>query len=635
MRSFKVNAVLVSCVMLVASSAMSVRAHETGFFGGACRHGGAQGFKPGDELLVTPRPHETMDILRDVPANFFWGNVTGVNYLTETKNQHIPQYCGSCWAMGTTSALSDRLHIATYKSGSCAEPAPIFSPQVLINCRGGGSCEGGMPSLVYRYIHEHGLPDETCQNYVAADLECSPYGVCETCTPGTPPEPFLPGTCSPIKNYKKLGIQEFGNVHGGSNVDKTGRVLSGADKMKAELYARGPISCGIHVTKAFEAYSGGIFSEFTMFPVPNHELSVVGWGVDADSGEEFWIGRNSWGTAWGEQGYFRIKMGSRNLGIEHSCTFGVPTVQSVKASTEKKTEEEEVHKKKFTIDATVTAGTYHNYDKPCAKHDMNRREKYPTSTALHEVRAGKIVAPPASYDIRDIGGVNYASINRNQHIPTYCGSCWAHGTASALSDRIMLMRGSAFPEIDLAPQELVNCVTANESNGCSGGDPTAAYEWIKANKIVDETCQIYEAKDKSCDAMGTCFNCMPGEGCFPMPKGSFTQYGIEEHGTVSGEAAMMAEIAANGPIGCGVCVTPEFEAYSGGIFHDTTGCKEIGHEIPVTGYGTDDDGTPYWIARNSWGTYWGEAGWFRIVRGIDNLGIEDACDWATPSALSR
>ena len=69
--------------------------------------------------------------------------------------------CGSCWAMGPTSALSDRLAIMRNKTF----PQINLSPQVIINCRGGGSCNGGNPGGVYEYIHSNGIPDETCQNY--------------------------------------------------------------------------------------------------------------------------------------------------------------------------------------------------------------------------------------------------------------------------------------------------------------------------------------------------------------------------------------------------------------------------------------------------------------------------------------
>eukprot|EP01017_Pseudomicrothorax_dubius_P025241 TRINITY_DN2704_c0_g1_i5.p1 TRINITY_DN2704_c0_g1~~TRINITY_DN2704_c0_g1_i5.p1 ORF type:complete len:108 (+),score=38.95 TRINITY_DN2704_c0_g1_i5:66-389(+) len=102
------------------------------------------------------------------------------------------------------------------------------------------------------------------------------------------------------------------------------RDSSGVDQIKAEVFARGPVACEIHADDAFEDYKSGIYEEFVLFNIPNHILSIVGWGIE--NGVEYWIGRNSWGTYWGEQGFFRIRMHKRNLGIERRCYWAVPKI---------------------------------------------------------------------------------------------------------------------------------------------------------------------------------------------------------------------------------------------------------------------------------------------------------------------
>lgn len=244
-----------------------------------------------------------------LPTAWDWRNVSGTNYLSWTRNQHIPQYCGSCWAHGPTSALADRLNIL---NGAAFEQYAL-SPQVIINCKAGGTCNGGDPLGVYKYGNTSGIPDDTCQQYVAkdpAEYSCSPMQQCMTCVPPAP-APGQEGNCSAIETFPRYYVSAYGSV-------------SGIQAMKEQIYQYGPIGCGVDASAQFELYTGGIFSEWILFPEINHEISVVGWGVENNT--EYWIGRNSWGTYWGENGFFRILMGKDNLDIEKDCDWGIPTL---------------------------------------------------------------------------------------------------------------------------------------------------------------------------------------------------------------------------------------------------------------------------------------------------------------------
>jgi len=62
------------------------------------------------EHVTSPQPKDLLNSTA-LPTNFFWGDINGTNYLSWTRNQHIPQFCGSCWAHGTSSSFADRINI--------------------------------------------------------------------------------------------------------------------------------------------------------------------------------------------------------------------------------------------------------------------------------------------------------------------------------------------------------------------------------------------------------------------------------------------------------------------------------------------------------------------------------------------
>jgi cathepsin X len=90
---------------------------------------------------------------------------------------------------------------------------------------------------------------------------------------------------------------------------------------------------------------------------------------------------------------------------------------------------------------------------------------------------------PLNFWWGNVNGTNYLTYQRNQHIPIYCGSCWAFASTSALSDRIKIKRQAKWPDINLSPQVIISCVS--KGNGCDGGDTRDSYEWIYHNNITD------------------------------------------------------------------------------------------------------------------------------------------------------
>ncbi|KAL0244686.1 hypothetical protein GEMRC1_008768 [Eukaryota sp. GEM-RC1] len=89
----------------------------------------------------------------------------------------------------------------------------------------------------------------------------------------------------------------------------------------------------------------------------------------------------------------------------------------------------------------------------------------------------------------------------------------------------------------------------------------------------------------------------------------------------SAEPAIMTEIQKYGSVEVGFSVYSDFMSYKSGIYHHKTGYLQGGHAVKIIGWGVEN-GQKYWLVANSWGTGWGESGYFRIRRGVNECNIE-------------
>lgn len=264
---------------------------------------------------VGTAPHEDESVLAsDLPDKWNWcdmddGNGGSTNFCTRSRNQHLPQYCGSCWAHGSVSALGDRIKIARNAQG----PDIDLSVQHILNCGNVGSCHGGSVPGPYQWIKSQGMAGisyETSNPYLACsseseegfcknvDTTCKPMNVARTCNTFSD----MGGFCSSLSSYPNATIADYGSI-------------SGADAMQKEIYARGPISCGIDAQAILE-YTSGISTD--KGAEVDHVISVVGWDTDDKLGK-YWVVRNSWGEFWGEMGYIRVQFGA--LQVEDQCAW--------------------------------------------------------------------------------------------------------------------------------------------------------------------------------------------------------------------------------------------------------------------------------------------------------------------------
>lgn len=227
--------------------------------------------------------------------------------------------CRACWAFGAVGAISDRICIHTK-----TRVQVNISAQDLVTCcancgRNGNGCDAGDPKKAWEFYLNEGI--------VTGGL----YGTKEGCSPysfppnnqqglsphkkGDPPKaPKCERSCKDGNNKTYAKEKHYAQeVYQLPNDEK---------KIMAEIFYRGPVEALFTIYSDFYAYKRGVYQRKSNLVCANHAVRLIGWGTE--NNVKFWLAANSWNVNWGMKGFFKIRRGTNECGIEDYVQAGIP-----------------------------------------------------------------------------------------------------------------------------------------------------------------------------------------------------------------------------------------------------------------------------------------------------------------------
>ncbi|KAG8451543.1 hypothetical protein GDO86_003663 [Hymenochirus boettgeri] len=222
-----------------------------------------------------------------------------------------------------------------------------------------------------------------------------------------------------------------------------------------------------------------------------------------------------------------------------------------------------------------------------------------------------------------------------------CAGSWAFSTAAVASDRISIQSMGHMTSA-LSPQNILSCDTRNQ-HGCRGGRVDGAWWFLRRRGVVSETCYPFSSLSGN-EASAPCMmhSRSMGRGKRQATTNCPNEYyssneiyqSTPAYRLASNEKEIMKELYENGPVQAIMEVHEDFFVYKSGIYRHVPimdGMPENyrrhgTHSVKISGWGEERgrDGQihKYWLAANSWGRDWGERGYFRIARGVNECEIE-------------
>lgn len=249
---------------------------------------------------------------------------------------------------------------------------------------------------------------------------------------------------------------------------------------------------------------------------------------------------------------------------------------------------------------------------PVMKHDSKLIESLPESFDPRD----KWPMCPTLNEIRDQG---------------QCGACWAFGAVEAMTDRVCIYSNGS-KNFHFAAEDVLTC--KSKGYGCNGGYPMVAWtEWVNVGLVSGgnynshQGCKPYSFAPCA-NHMKKCTKWKPTPRCMHSCENEYNRSYINDKKrgksfyTVAGEKHIMAELYKNGPAEAMFIVYEDFADYNGGVYQHIKGKVVFRHAVKLMGWGVENC-AKYWLAANSWGTGFGENGFFKILRGVNECHIEN------------
>jgi len=229
--------------------------------------------------------------------------------------------CGSCWAFGSTESYNDRLCIKTNDT-TILSAADTNSCCGFVQCQSMG-CNGGQPTLAWKWFASAGVV--TGGDY-QDDTTCVPYQF-PPCSHHVDPTPGYPAC--PSDDYstptclRRCTNTDYDTAYASDkHTAQQAYSLRSVSKIMADIQQYGSATCAFTVYEDFPNYKSGVYVHTTGRALGGHAVKMVGWGVE--DGVDYWLIANSWNPTWGDKGYFKIKRGVNECGIEGQVSAGVP-----------------------------------------------------------------------------------------------------------------------------------------------------------------------------------------------------------------------------------------------------------------------------------------------------------------------